>query len=223
MGQIVSLDKRSQERLIVENFLFTVSSPRGAVPAIQDVVLLDRDGTIIQEKEYLRDPEQLSFEEKAVEALRSLQDARKFVAVVSNQAGLAKGVISFEEFALVNRRFLSTLQEQSTTVQAIIYCPFHGEGTVPEYTCRSPFRKPGTGMYHILEHTFGLRPSCLFVVGDKISDVEFGNRLGANTFFLTTGHGSGELPDLARTRLAYRTKTSLYDAVSEILSHPTTL
>lgn len=225
MGQVICLDEFYQENLIVKKFLFKSDVNSLAQRRYKFIVLLDRDGTIIKEREYISDPKELEFEHGAVTALKKLQLLGAFVAVVSNQAGLAKGEITFDEFSSVNSHFLHSLIEQGTNVQATIYCPFHENGIIPEYTCNSDFRKPATGMYRLLQQELKMDAGTLFVVGDKLSDIEFGNRLGANTFFVTTGHGKKELPNLQKSRLSFQIRRNLSDAVNEIVknSQPTSL
>lgn len=221
MGQIIPLDRASQERLIVDSFLFV---PDPVTATLRDpawIVLLDRDGTIIKERQYLRDPDLLDFEERAVSAIQRLNRLGAFVAVVSNQAGLARRKMTFSEFSQVNDRFLEALRAYHAPVHAVVYCPFHENGIVPEYTCTSPFRKPGTGMFDILKREMGLRSGRVVVVGDKVSDIEFGNRLGAMSFFTTTGHGRSELPLLRQTDLRYDVAADLNEAVNDLERDPT--
>ncbi len=221
MEKIFSLDEGAQERLIVKKFLFLCDPAMEARPAPTCIVLADRDGTLIKERRYIRDPDELEFEPGAVSALKQLQDFGAFVVVVSNQAGLAKGKMTFDDFTRVNHRFLFCLKEEGIKIQAVIYCPFHDEGIIPEYKCASPFRKPSTGMYRIIQKELGLNSDRLFVIGDKVSDAEFGNRLQADTFFVTTGHGTEELPTLQKSGLTCKVKENLSEAVNEIVGNPT--
>lgn len=216
MGKIFALDECAQERTIRNRFLFRPSVLSSVEQDFEYVVLLDRDGTIIRELEYLRNPEQVEFETAAQEAIRSFADLPVFVAVVSNQSGLAKGIISNRQFAEVNHRFLLEIQERSLPIHAVIYCPFHENGTLDEYSCNSPFRKPETGMFRVIRETFSLAPKKVFMVGDQVSDVEFGNRLHAQSYFVTTGHGKEGLARLKRSQLDYKIECSLYDAVGDI-------
>ena len=95
---------------------------------MRGIVFLDRDGTLIEEVGYLRDPSAVRILPGAAEALRLLSRERFLLAVVSNQAGLAKGKFTGAEMEAVHRRFVSAFGEEGVVFDAVEYCPHHPEG-----------------------------------------------------------------------------------------------
>ncbi|MGE5284910.1 MAG: D-glycero-alpha-D-manno-heptose-1,7-bisphosphate 7-phosphatase [Actinomycetota bacterium] len=160
---------------------------------MRGIVFLDRDGTLIEEVGYLRDPSDVRILPGAAEALRLLSREGFLLAVVSNQAGLAKGKFSVEEMDSVHRRFLSAFDAVGVAFDAVEYCPHHPEGTLDAYRRACGCRKPGTGMAEAILQRLRVPDSCpRFVVGDKMSDVSMGVRLGAATVLVATGYGNAE-------------------------------
>src|ERR1043165_7644342 len=103
---------------------------------------LDRDGTIIRDTEYLRDPEQLELLPGAAGAIKRLNDAGWPVIVVTNQSGIARGLMTEQDYERVRMRLDRMLAAEGARVDATYHCPHH-----PEYTARCECRKPGTKMY----------------------------------------------------------------------------
>jgi len=160
---------------------------------MRGIVFLDRDGTLIEEVGYLRDPSDVRILPGAPEALRRLARERFLLAVISNQAGLARGKFTGEEMEAVHRRFVSAFGAEGVVFDAIEYCPHHPEGKVEAYRRACGCRKPGTGLAEAILLRLGVPDSCpRFVVGDKMSDVSMGVRLGAATVLVGTGYGIGE-------------------------------
>ena len=160
---------------------------------MRGIVFLDRDGTLIEEVGYLRDPSAVRILPGAAEALRFLSRERFLLAVVSNQAGLAKGKFTGAEMEAVHRRFVSAFGEEGVVFDAVEYCPHHPDGVLEPYRQACGCRKPGTGMAEEILHRLRIPDSCpRFVVGDKMSDVSMGVRLGAATVLVGTGYGSEE-------------------------------
>ncbi|MBF8260133.1 MAG: gmhB, partial [Actinobacteria bacterium] len=157
---------------------------------MKGIVLLDRDGTLIEEVGYLSDPARLKEIPGAAESLRRLAREGYAIAVVSNQAGLAKGKISEEQSKAVHRAFVEYFRSRGVEFDAIEYCPHHPEGLVERYrrTCRC--RKPMPGLARRIMRRMALPASCrAWVVGDKMSDVSMGKRLSAETVLVATGYG----------------------------------
>lgn len=145
-------------------------------------VLLDRDGTIIVEKHYLADPDQVELIDGAAEALSRLARAGCRLAVVTNQSAIARGLLDESRLAEIHQRFEALLAERGAAVDAIYHCPHH-----PDEGCVC--RKPATGMAERAAAEFGFDPAEAFVVGDMAGDLGLGRALGATTFLVRTGHG----------------------------------
>ncbi|HEY3490842.1 MAG TPA: HAD family hydrolase [Candidatus Deferrimicrobiaceae bacterium] len=157
------------------------------------IVFLDRDGTLIQEQDYLSDPDRVILIPGAAEGLRLLAEQRLILCVVSNQAGIARGKITESQLEAVHDRFVSLFAEQGVTFDAIEYCPHHPEGSIDRYRQECGCRKPATGMAERILSRFSVPPSwSRWVVGDKMIDIEMGRRLGARTVLVSTGYGVEE-------------------------------
>lgn len=160
---------------------------------MRGIAFLDRDGTLIEEVGYLSDPSMLREIPGAAESLLRLARARIALAVVSNQAGLARGRFGEEEFEAVRRAFVDRFRAQGVRFDAVEYCPHHPEGTVERYRALCGCRKPATGMADRILARLGVPGSCTrWTVGDKMTDVLMGKRLGAKTVLVATGYGERE-------------------------------
>jgi D-glycero-D-manno-heptose 1,7-bisphosphate phosphatase len=114
-------------------------------------VFLDRDGTIIEEAEYLADPHALVLLPGAAEALRALSAAGYPLVVVTNQSGIARGLYSEDEFRAVQARLYAVLAERGVRLDAVLHCPHH-----PDFTGPCDCRKPALGMYRKAQEALGL-------------------------------------------------------------------
>ena len=148
-------------------------------------VLVDRDGTINAERDYLSDPAQLELLPNAVAGLRRMRDLGLGIVVVTNQSGIARGYFDETRLAAIHARLADMLAAGGVEVAAILHCP-HG----PDDGCDC--RKPRPGLVAIAVARFGFDPADCFVIGDKAADVELGRNIGAATFLVETGYGGGE-------------------------------
>jgi D-glycero-D-manno-heptose 1,7-bisphosphate phosphatase len=151
-------------------------------------ILLDRDGTINREVEYLARPEQLELLPNAAEGLRRLQAAGCLLAVITNQAGVARGYFDEAAVQAVHERLREILRAEGVELDAIYYCPHHPEG-LGDYRRVCPNRKPGTGMVEQAARDLGLDLARCAVVGDKVTDLLPGIALGCRTVLVRTGYG----------------------------------
>jgi D-glycero-D-manno-heptose 1,7-bisphosphate phosphatase len=160
---------------------------------LKGIVFLDRDGTLIEEMGYLRDPGEVRPLAGAADGLRRLAGERYLLAVISNQAGIARGKFTTAEMEAVHREFLAAFRKAGVEFDAVEYCPHHPEGTVEAYRRPCRCRKPATGMAEAVLRRLRVPDSCpRWVVGDKMSDVQMGVRLGARTILVATGYGNEE-------------------------------
>ncbi len=187
---------------------------------MRGIVFLDRDGTLIEEMEYLSDPALVKEIPGAAESLERLSRGGYLLAVVSNQAGIARGRIGEDQMEAVHRAFVERFREGGVEFDAVEYCPHHPEGVVERYRTVCKCRKPASGMADRVMRRLGVPASCrIWVVGDKMSDILMGKRLTAGTILVATGHGEEER--LESVRLGVRPDKflpSIREAAAWILS-----
>jgi len=149
-------------------------------------VLLDRDGTLIVEKPYLSDPDQIELIGGAADGLRRLAARGIGLVVVTNQSGIARGCFDATRLAEIHERLVSRLRAEGVALDGIFVCPHH-----PDEHCAC--RKPRTGLALRAAAELGFEPAHAFVIGDRASDVALGRALGATTLLVRTGHGAATL------------------------------
>jgi D-glycero-D-manno-heptose 1,7-bisphosphate phosphatase len=155
-------------------------------------VLLDRDGTLIEEVGYLDRLERLKLFPSSIDAVRLLNRAGFRVVVVTNQAGVAHGMFD-ERFVAETHRFLDEKMAQAgARVDRYYYCPHHPNAGVERYRMRCECRKPGTGMIRQAAADLDLDIPKSFVVGDRWLDIEMAKGAGARGILVRTGYGATE-------------------------------
>lgn len=170
-------------------------TPARGYPALgSPAAFLDRDGTIIEDTGYLGDPEGIQFVAGAIEALRRLQVAGYRLIVVTNQAGVARGLITEADVRKVNDRLVLLLGQAGVRLDGIYYCPHHPEYGSPAYRRDCECRKPKPGMIRQSIQDFGLDASRSVVIGDHISDAALAQAFpGMVGIMLRSGHGAEQL------------------------------
>ncbi|MBD3403293.1 HAD-IIIA family hydrolase [candidate division GN15 bacterium] len=170
-----------------------------ASAARKPALFLDRDGTVMVEKEFLADPSQVELETGVAPALRRARQLGYKLVLVSNQSGVARGYFGIDKVEQVNARLIELLQAERVEVDGVHYCPYHTDGTVVEYTKSSPLRKPAPGMPEQASVELGIDLPRSVVVGDRASDLDLGRTIGGRSFLVRTGYGRQAEPDLRRT------------------------
>ncbi len=159
---------------------------------LKPAVFLDRDGTIIEDVGYLHDLDRIAFYPFAVDAIRGLNRAGLAVVVITNQSGVARGMITEALVDETHARLTATLAAGGARVDAYYYCPHHPAGTVAEYASACGCRKPASGLIDRAARDLGLDPVRSFVVGDKWIDVGVARAVGARGVLVRTGSGAWE-------------------------------
>ncbi|NOT30503.1 MAG: D-glycero-beta-D-manno-heptose 1,7-bisphosphate 7-phosphatase [Planctomycetes bacterium] len=157
-------------------------------------VFLDRDGTLVDELGFLRDPADLRLLPGAAEGLRLFNRAGWLAIVVTNQSGIARGLFDERQLAEVHARLEAELARRDARLDAILYCPHHPDhGRAPlRMTCTC--RKPAAGMLLAAAERFALELGACWTVGDSLRDLEAGRRAGlAGGILVLTGKGRDEL------------------------------
>lgn len=156
-------------------------------PPPSRAVFLDRDGTLVELVDYLSDPAAVVLCKGAREGLAALRrDAGLVLVVVSNQSGLARGLLGPEQLRAVERRVAELLGDAAAP-DLFLHCPHHPEGRVSELARACECRKPGTGLVEEARRRLGVEGG--YLVGDSAADVECGRRAGLVTVRVRTGYG----------------------------------
>jgi len=180
-------------------------------------VFLDRDGVLNEEVDYLHDPDRVVLVGGAAEAIAALGRAGLAVVVVTNQAGIARGMYTERELAAVTARIGELLGRAGARLDATYFCPHHPEAGVGAYKLACRCRKPAPGMLEQAAAELGLDLARSAIVGDKATDLEAGRAAGCAAVLVRSGYGAREEAREA-ARLAASGGAPLADAVFDSLA-----
>jgi D-glycero-D-manno-heptose 1,7-bisphosphate phosphatase len=178
-------------------------------------VFLDRDGTIIHDAEYVRDPKDVELLPGAARAIGRLNGQRLPVIVVTNQSGIARGLLTHDDYGAVHARLDALLAAEGAHIDASYFCPHH-----PDFNGPCDCRKPATLLYRqaAAEHAIDLTRSTF--VGDRWRDVAPALELRGRGILIAGRSTPPE--DLQRAPSEVEVVSSLDDAVERLLRAPRT-
>ena len=154
-------------------------------------VFLDRDGTLNIDPGYLGNPDDVQLLPKVGEGLSLLKKTHSFLlVVVSNQSGIARGLITKEQVDSVNSRINILLKDYKVEIDAFYYCPYHPDFNDSQSTI---CRKPSPEMVLKAAEDFNIDLSKSYLIGDSVSDVLCGINAGIKTILVKTGGGEDSL------------------------------
>jgi D-glycero-D-manno-heptose 1,7-bisphosphate phosphatase len=148
--------------------------------ALSAAVFVDRDGTIIEDRDYCSDPNDVKIFPGAPEALRRLKSNGFKLIIITNQSGIGRGLFTLEQYQAVEAEVLR--QMGNGLIDATYFCP-----DTPDQHCDC--RKPAAGMIFDAAREHQLDLSRSFLIGDKETDVECGHNAGVRTIRVKTGAG----------------------------------
>ena len=153
------------------------------------VAFIDRDGVINKEVGYLHRIEDFEYTHNCVEGLKALVDCGFALIVVTNQAGIAKGLYSVNDFERLMSWMTADLARYGIKFKDILFCPHHPDGIVEKYTAKCEFQKPSPGMFLKARDRYGIDMKSSIVIGDKLTDIQAGRDSGVGRAFLVeSGH-----------------------------------
>jgi D-glycero-D-manno-heptose 1,7-bisphosphate phosphatase len=179
-------------------------------------VFLDRDGVINQESGYVHRVDEFHFIDGVFDACRQMSKAGYRLIVITNQAGIARGYYTEDDFHQLTKWMLNEFRQQGIEIDDVYYCPHHPVHGVGRYRRDCGCRKPAPGMFlrAAREHSLDLRRSIL--VGDKATDIEAGRSAGVGCCILVrTGHSL----DAEDTGRADKVFADLRDVASALASN----
>lgn len=169
-------------------------------------VFIDRDGTLIEDSHYPKDPEKVVLLPNAIEGLKLMREKGYFLFVISNQSGVGRGIIKDDEFRQVHERFCQLLKQNTIELDGFAYCLHH-----PQDRCHC--RKPDVDL---IPKTYKNQPISWeesFTVGDKLSDLELGDNIGAKGCLVLSGKGQETL-----LKLTSMSRSNQYPTFPDLLS-----
>lgn len=125
-------------------------------------------------------------------AYPAIRDVRRLgfeVAIVTNQAAVARGILTVDEVVRTHRELLQHFSSRGIAILGVRFCPHHPDGVVPPYSSACACRKPGIGMLTQLAYRFDIDLRQSWMVGDNITDVQAGLAAGCRAALVLTGHG----------------------------------
>jgi histidinol-phosphate phosphatase family protein len=150
-------------------------------------VFLDRDGTLIEDRHYLRDPHQVALLPGAATAVRRLARAGLPVVVVSNQSGIARGLLTEDDYLATTQRLDALLAADGARLAGHYHCPH-----LPEISGPCECRKPGPLLYRRAAADLDIDLTRSWWVGDRVRDIVAATGFGGRGILVLTGQGAGE-------------------------------
>ena len=173
---------------------------------------LDRDGTINIEVSYLHEPEKLILEKNVPQALKLLQDNNFKLIVITNQAGVARGMYEEKDITAVHKKMDEILAQYDVKIDAYYYCMHH-----PDFNGKCDCRKPGTLLFQKAAEDFNLDLEKSFMVGDRLSDIEAGENAKCRKSYLVMSGYAQKTIDKYPDR-KFNIASDLLDAANQIIN-----
>lgn len=169
---------------------------------------LDRDGTLIEDLDYLGDPDGVKLLPGVARAVRKLTDAGIPIIVVTNQSGIGRGYFSDDDYRAVEARVGETIRSEGAEILATYYCP-HAPDLDPPCDCR----KPAAGMFEAAAREHGIDLSASLFVGDRPRDVVAGIAAGGTGILVHRNGENGGKPAVESVPAGTRVARTLDEAV----------
>lgn len=173
-------------------------------------VFLDRDGTIIEDVHYIADSEDVRLLPGVATAIRRLNEARIPVIVITNQSGIARGLITAAGYERVRTRMDELLREANARIDMTYMCPHH-----PDFTGACECRKPGTLLFRRAADDLGLDLERSWFIGDKMRDILPAKALGGWGILVANRETSDA--EVHEARATFSVARSLDEAVSHVI------
>ncbi len=190
---------------------------------LKPAVFLDRDGVVIEDTHYVHSIDRVRLIPGSAEAIAALNQAGWSVVIVTNQAGIARGLFSIETIQQIHKHLAELLHGYGAHIDGMYYCPHHPAGELAEYRRDCDCRKPKPGMLVQAAKELSLDLTRSWMIGDRVSDLQAGASVGCRTVLVRTGYGNLANPvELDRDSLKLELiAANLSDAVSKLGLIPT--
>ncbi|MHC4574972.1 MAG: D-glycero-alpha-D-manno-heptose-1,7-bisphosphate 7-phosphatase [Planctomycetota bacterium] len=180
-------------------------------------IFLDRDDTLIEDPGYISHPDQVKLLDGVAQALAELKNLGYKLIIVSNQAAVARGIVTEKVLGEIHDRLKQLLAEKGAYLDQIYYCPYHPDGTVAKYRKNSHWRKPNPGMLLAAAEKIDIDLSRSWLIGNNRHDVEAGLQAGCKTILVSNSLRTNQM-ELGGPTPDYRA-VNMKEAVNIIKKH----
>jgi len=149
-------------------------------------IFLDRDDTLIEDIGFINNPDQVKLLDGVPEALLEMRQMGYKLVVVSNQSGVARGIVTEKVLGQIHERLNQLLAQKGAQLDRIYYCPYHPDGIILKYQKESDLRKPGPGMLLRAAEQMDIDLGQSWMIGNGSRDVEAGLQAGCKTILIDT-------------------------------------
>lgn len=186
-------------------------------------IFIDKDGTLIHDIPYNVNPDLITLQDGALEALKFLQLQGYLIVIVSNQPGVAHGFFEESSLKAVENKISGLLERKGINLAGFYYCPHYPNAIVSRFSKTCQCRKPMPGLIIKAAHELNIDRSRSWMIGDILHDVEAGKRAGCRTILLNNGNETEwkineyRTPDKMVTNLVDAARFIQDKAVREVL------
>lgn len=178
-------------------------------------VLLDRDGVINVEKSYLYKIDEFEYETGVLEGLKILRDLGYKFAIITNQAGIARGYYSEDDYFKLQNFIEKDLLKNGIKIEKTYFCPHHPDG-IGKYKMDCECRKPNTGNFLKAIKEFNIDVEKSYMIGDRVTDLIPADKLGFKTVLVETGYGLKNIEKLKENNLKSEIYKNILDFAEKL-------
>lgn len=176
---------------------------------MEKAIFLDRDGIINKDYEYVYKIEKFEIIKGVFESLIELQKNNYLLFIVTNQSGIGRGFYSEKDFEKLNKYMIELFEKKGIKINSVEYCPHYIDSKNEKYKLDCNCRKPNIGMFKKISKKYKIDIQNSYMIGDKKSDIEFGNKSKLKTILISS-----------KNNLNYGQKNicnNLYDATFNVI------
>ena len=174
-----------------------------------DCIFLDRDGTLNPDSGYISDISDYKFYKFTLPALKLMSKKNNQFCIITNQSGVARGLVSIKSLKTINNFIRKEFSENSIPLLDIYMCFDHPDNA-------SNRRKPGPGMFLEAKKEYNLKLSNCLMVGDSILDMKAGKNLGMETMLVLTGEGVKTLKNFQGSKFISHVAENIYKGFKQL-------
>ena len=174
-----------------------------------DCIFLDRDGTLNPDPGYINNVSDYNFYDFTLPALKMMSKDNNRFCIITNQSGVARGLIPINSLKAINKFIWEKFNEHSISLLDIYTCFDHPDNA-------SKRRKPGSGMFLEAKKEHNLKLSKCLMVGDSILDMKAGINLGMDTMLVLTGEGQKTLKNFRDSKLISYFASNIYEGFQKL-------